>query len=139
MTPSKKKHLEEPFLKEFMLNHCTSDPYKLEICKGCWHSQLCSLRAQNFGELPKDKVQELYFRFKCKFGFPPPGTPAAVFVGNMHEVPRPMKTATNKYASFEDCYGKPTPVDIPPLKPGAPTEIAPPGVLDKDKVQVTIS
>lgn len=57
----------------------------------------------------------------------------------MHEVPRPKKApGIAKYESFEDTYGTPTPIDLPPLKPDAAKEIAPPGVLDKDKVQGTI-
>lgn len=56
----------------------------------------------------------------------------------MHEVPRPKRTGTSSYDSFEDTYGKPTPIDLPPLKPGANVELAPQGVLDKEKVQAVI-
>jgi len=56
----------------------------------------------------------------------------------MHEVPRPKKTSTSRYDTFEATYGTPTPLDLPSLKPGAVTEIAPPGVLVKEKVQGTI-
>lgn len=91
------------------------------------------------GRLPEDKVASLYLSFKCKFGCPPPKTPAAVFV-DMHEVPRPKKApGVAKYQSFQECYGSPTPLDLPPLKAGAFKEIAPPGVLDKEKVQGVIA
>lgn len=122
-----------------MCSHCILDPYKIEVFKGCWHAQLCSLKAANFGELPEDKVEELYSTYKCKFGCPPPLTPAAIFV-NMHEVPRPKKSpGVAKYESFEDTYGTCTPIDLPELKPDAAREIAPPGVLDKDRVQGVIA
>lgn len=130
----KRKHLSAPMLKEFISTHCICDPYKLEIYKGCWHQQLKLLRVQHFGELPDDAVQTLYATFSCKFGCPPPVTPASVFV-EMHEVPRPKKTATSKYDSFEATYGTPTPLDLPPLQPGAVRELAPPGTFDKEKVQ----
>lgn len=48
-------------------------------------------------------------------------------------------SATNKYHSFDDTYGSPTPLDLPPLKPGSMTEKAPPGTLDKEKVQGVIT
>lgn len=131
----KRKHLKSPLLHEFMEGHCILDPYKLEVYKGCWHSQLCSLKAANHGQLPQDKVNSLYANFKCKFGCPPPKTPASVFVG-MYEVPRPKKMpGVAKYDTFEETYGKPTPVDLPPLKPGATHAIAPPGVIEKEKAQ----
>lgn len=134
-----RKHLAAPLLQEFMQTHCILDPYKIEIYKGCWHQKLCCLKAANFGELPECEVEQLYSEFQCKFGCPPPKTPASVFVG-MHEVPRPSKASgMAKYQSFEDTYGKSTPLDLPPLKPGAAQESAPPGVLDKDKVQGTIA
>lgn len=133
----KRRHLAFPLLKEFINTHCILDPYKVEIYKGCWHSKLRALQAQHAGDLPSDEVARLYSTFKCKFGCPPPLTPASIFVG-MHEVPRHMKTSTSMYDSFEDTYGKPTPIDLPPLKPGALVELAPSGVLDKEKVQATI-
>lgn len=105
--------------------------------KGCWHAKLRALKAENDGELPDDKVAELYANYKCKFGCPPPRTPASVFV-DMFEVPRPKMTGAGKYDSFEATYGTPTPLDLPPLKPGATKEIAPPGIFEKDKVQGTI-
>ncbi|KAL1514963.1 hypothetical protein AB1Y20_004039 [Prymnesium parvum] len=124
-------------LKEFQKTHCILDPYKVEVFKGCWHAKLRALKAENDGELPDDKVAELYANYKCKFGCPPPRTPASVFV-DMFEVPRPKMTGAGKYDSFEATYGTPTPLDLPPLKPGATKEIAPPGVFEKDKVQGTI-
>lgn len=130
--------MSSPRLKEFIETHCILDPYKIEVYKGCWHSQLCSLKAANFGELPEDKVEDLYSTFSCKFGCPPPITPANIFV-NMHEVPRPKKApGVAKYESFDDTYGTPTPINLPELKPGATRELAPPGVLDKEKIQGTI-
>lgn len=114
------------------------DPYKIEVYKSCWIDQLKAIRAANLGELPEDKVAELYGTFRCKFGCPPPEIPAAVFVDQC-EVPRPKMTGASKYDSFEDTYGKDTPLHLPPLKAGAVAEIAPPGVLDKVKVQGTIA
>lgn len=136
----KRKHLSSPLLKEFIETHCILDPYKVEVYKGCWHSQLCALKAKNYGHLPEDQVNGLYSSFSCKFGCPPPITPANVFV-DMLEVPRPKKCAgvSSKYESFDDTYGTPTPLDLPPLNPGAPTELAPPGTLEKEKVQGTIA
>lgn len=101
----KRKHLDSPLLKEFIATHCILDPYKLEVYKGCWQSKLRALKAANGGELPPDQVRELFCTYKCKFGCPTPCTPAEVFV-EMHEVPRPKKTGTSRYDTFEDTFGK---------------------------------
>lgn len=135
----KRKHLSSPLMKEFLDTHCILDPYKIEVYKGCWHTQLCALKAAHMGQLPENEVDHLYSTFQCKFGCPPPKTPAFVFA-NMHEVPRPKKCmGVSKYETFEDTYGTPTPLDLPPLKPGEAREIAPPGLLDKEKVQGVIT
>jgi hypothetical protein len=122
-------------LKEFVTSHCTMDPYKFEVGKLCWFEQLEILQRNNKGELPEEEVQLLYRTYKCKFGCPPPSTSPLDFLAMSRELPRPQKNAAGQYKSFDEVFGKPTPVDIPELNPGAKKEIAATTVLQKEKLR----
>ena len=133
----KRKHLASEKLKRLLDTHCTRDAYKIELDKTCWRSQLRALRIAHDGELPAEKVAELFSTFKCEFGCPPPTMPVDEFI-DMHPVPRPKSSAGGKYLSFEETYGTSTPLDLPPINIDKVVELAPQGVLTKEKAQGTI-
>ncbi|KAJ1444336.1 hypothetical protein M885DRAFT_627219, partial [Pelagophyceae sp. CCMP2097] len=102
----------------FIETHVTGDPYKYE----------------HEGALPPDDVKELYASYKCEYGCAPPVAPPEMFLAMGRELPRPRKNGAGKYDEFKDCFGQPTPLQLPELK-AAPKEVVSPAILQKEKLR----
>mmetsp|Transcript_8560 Transcript_8560/g.28164 ORF Transcript_8560/g.28164 Transcript_8560/m.28164 type:complete len:314 (-) Transcript_8560:47-988(-) len=118
----------------FIETHVTGDPYKYEVRKTCWYAQLLSLSRKHEGALPPDDVKELYASYKCEYGCAPPVAPPEVFLAMGRELPRPRKNGAGKYDEFKDCFGQPTPLQLPELT-AAPREVVSPAILQKEKLR----
>jgi len=133
----KRADLQAGRAAKFFETHVNVDPYKIEIRKACWYGQLQKLSRAHEGELPPVHVAQLYATFKCEFGCAPPVVPPEEFLAMGGEVPLPQRNDGGKYNSFEDCIGKPTPLQLPELK-ATSKELATVAVLQKDKLCSTV-